>query len=120
MIHFLFGKEQAVFPHHNVAHYSARKPPAFKPHRPAAVRGTRFPSYKIINTFVAINKHQVRLRIAEFKFATHLIFQSAIDSAEPFGRELRVERLVAGRNLKSAIELSLAISQIDSNFHVSE
>jgi hypothetical protein len=58
MIHFLFGKEQAVFPHHDLAHYSARKAPAFKPHPPAAVRGTRFPSYKIINTFVAINKHQ--------------------------------------------------------------
>ncbi len=36
--------------------------------------------------------------------ATYLIGQSAIDSAA-FGRELKAERLVAGRNLKSAIVL---------------
>ena len=65
---FLFGKEQAVFAHHNAAHFIARIPPAFKLHPPAAVREIQIPGYIIINTLVAVSQHQVRFRNVDCRF----------------------------------------------------
>ena len=49
---------------------------------------------------------ECRLQISDFQCAAHLIFQSSIDSAEPFGPELAADGPVAGRNLKSAIDFT--------------